>query len=109
MAFSDVIQAHQTKEQEQTDAGSEKRVYLPKPDVNNITVLTESLPNEPILPWHHFDSPWLEKAVEQGSEEEDQSQTRAESTPNQEQAEQLALPLDGDDKQEQEPLEAASP
>lgn len=34
---------------------------LPEPDVSNITVLTESLPNEPVLPWHHFDSPWLER------------------------------------------------
>jgi hypothetical protein len=43
------------------ETGPEKRVALPKPDVNNITVLTENLPNEPILPWHHFDSPWLDK------------------------------------------------
>lgn len=43
------------------DTVPEKRVALPKPDVNNITVLTENLPNEPILPWHHFDSPWLDK------------------------------------------------
>jgi hypothetical protein len=39
----------------------ERRVALPEPDVSNITVLTESLPNEPVLPWHHFDSPWLER------------------------------------------------
>lgn len=44
------------------DSSAEKRVALPKPDTSNITVLTESLPNEPILPWHRFDSPWLEKA-----------------------------------------------
>lgn len=39
----------------------ERRVILPEPDASNITVLTESLPNEPVLPWHHFDSPWLER------------------------------------------------
>lgn len=51
-------------ESAQPDAGdtmAEKRVSLPKPDINNITVLTENLPNEPILPWHRFTSPWLEK------------------------------------------------
>lgn len=36
-----------------------KRVQLPRPDADNITVLTRELPNEPILPWHRFDSPWL--------------------------------------------------
>ncbi|MEY3299436.1 MAG: hypothetical protein RLZZ597_2696 [Cyanobacteriota bacterium] len=69
----------------------EKRVALPKPDTNNITVLTESLPNEPILPWHHFDSPWLEK-----------EETPAEELPNEEPAplspdegvEQLTLALE---------------
>ncbi|MGF1499658.1 MAG: hypothetical protein ACFB8W_22965 [Elainellaceae cyanobacterium] len=37
----------------------DSRVSLPQPDAENITVLTKALPNEPILPWHHFDSPWL--------------------------------------------------
>jgi hypothetical protein len=37
---------------------------LPKPDPANITVLTPNLPNKPILPWSHFDSPWLDKEVE---------------------------------------------
>lgn len=45
----------------------EKRVQLPEPDMDNITVLTRELPNEPILPWHRYDSPWLES--EEGSEE----------------------------------------
>ncbi|MEB3359160.1 MAG: hypothetical protein VKK04_20705 [Synechococcales bacterium] len=35
------------------------RISLPEPDAENITVLTKALPNEPILPWHRFDSPWL--------------------------------------------------
>lgn len=33
---------------------------LPEPDNDNITVLTSKLPNEPILPWNRYDSPWLE-------------------------------------------------
>lgn len=45
----------------------EKRVQLPEPDMENITVLTRELPNEPILPWHRYDSPWLES--EDSSEE----------------------------------------
>ncbi|MEO0536401.1 MAG: hypothetical protein AAF215_21310 [Cyanobacteria bacterium P01_A01_bin.123] len=36
-------------------------IRLPEPDADNITVLTENLPNQPILPWHHYDSPWLEE------------------------------------------------
>jgi hypothetical protein len=44
---------------EQDDKPVERRVVLPEPDVDNITVLTENLPNDPVLPWHHFDSPWL--------------------------------------------------
>ena len=43
---------------EQTEHRSPIR--LPAPDLDNITVLTEELPNAPILPWHHYDSPWLE-------------------------------------------------
>lgn len=49
--------------EEQDDKPLERRVVLPEPDVDNITVLTESLPNDPVLPWHHFDSPWLEREV----------------------------------------------
>ncbi len=36
---------------------------LPDPDPDNITVLTNKLPNKPILPWNRYDSP--------GKEEED--------------------------------------
>lgn len=45
----------------------EKRVQLPDPDVDNITVLTRELPNAPILPWHHYDSPWLESEESEGA------------------------------------------
>lgn len=73
------------------DTATEKRVALPKPDTNNITVLTENLPNDPILPWHHFDSPWLEK------EETTAEETPVEdSTPSSDDdgGEQLSLALD---------------
>ncbi len=69
----------------------EKRVALPKPDTNNITVLTESLPNEPILPWHHFDSPWLEK--EEPAAEETPVEEPTPSTDD-DNHEQLSLALD---------------
>lgn len=39
---------------------SGKPLNLPEPDPENITVLTRNLPNKPILPWHHYDSPWSE-------------------------------------------------
>jgi hypothetical protein len=45
----------------QTDSTSDRRVSLPQPDAENITVLAENLPNDPVLPWHHFDSPWLDR------------------------------------------------
>lgn len=38
---------------------ADDRIKLPKPDLRNITVLTRKLPNFPILPWNHYDSPWL--------------------------------------------------
>jgi hypothetical protein len=93
MASSDLIDSHRASESvsaqadslaaesaesnqggnDPSDTVTEKRVALPKPDTNNITVLTESLPNDPILPWHHFDSPWLDKeepTAEEPPEEE---------------------------------------
>lgn len=115
MAFSNLIDSHSTPEPLPTEAGTagaesakpglaagsgdaasapgtEKRVALPKPDINNITVLTESLPNEPILPWHHFDSPWLEKEESVAAEA-----TTTVSPPPAEDGsgEQLSLALDG--------------
>jgi len=43
---------------------STQELRLPEPDPANITVLTKNLPNNPILPWNHFDSPWLEQEAE---------------------------------------------
>lgn len=48
---------------------SETSIRLPEPDKENITVLTHQLPNEPILPWHHYDSPWLPDEAEAASEQ----------------------------------------
>ncbi|NJO41920.1 MAG: hypothetical protein HC769_15970 [Cyanobacteria bacterium CRU_2_1] len=48
-------------------SGMTERVKLPKPDLKNITVLTRNLPNNPILPWNHYDSPWLDESKEDES------------------------------------------
>jgi hypothetical protein len=42
----------------------EVRIELPQPDAENITVLTDKLPNKPILPWNRYDSPWEEAESE---------------------------------------------
>ena len=49
---------------------SDKQISLPEPDPDNITVLTKELPNEPILPWHRYDSPWLEGEEKERAEVE---------------------------------------
>ena len=60
-----------------SEAPSDKQISLPEPDTENITVLTKELPNEPILPWHRFDSPWLE------GDEKDKSDTeKSDTEPN---------------------------
>jgi hypothetical protein len=56
----------------------EKRIRLPEPDMSNITVLTRQLPNEPILPWHHYDSPWLDSEEELLDEEAEAAADEAE-------------------------------
>ncbi|MFQ4135889.1 hypothetical protein PGN35_006170 [Nodosilinea sp. PGN35] len=73
----------------QQETTLERRVVLPEPDASNITVLTESLPNEPVLPWHHFDSPWLER---DGEAADESVPLEAEAEP--EPAEQLTLELE---------------
>ncbi|MDJ0800627.1 MAG: hypothetical protein QNJ51_28105 [Calothrix sp. MO_167.B12] len=67
---------------EATESG--KNVNLPKPDPANITVLTPKLPNKPILPWTHFDSPWLEKEEGEGEGEEEALTGQETSAENQE-------------------------
>ncbi|MGB3312426.1 MAG: hypothetical protein WBG32_20325 [Nodosilinea sp.] len=76
----------------QQETTLERRVALPEPDVSNITVLTESLPNEPVLPWHHFDSPWLERDDQAVSDET--GSEAPEANADAEPAEQLTLELE---------------
>jgi len=59
--------------------GSADRVVLPQPDLKNITALTRNLPNNPILPWNHYDSPWSpEESNEQAEEAKSSEQTETE-------------------------------
>lgn len=56
---------------------------LPKPDAANITVITPNLPKKPILPWTHFDSPWLEgeeNHQEEGKKDDKKSTLNTQST-----------------------------
>jgi hypothetical protein len=53
-----------TTEQATTTETHEVRIELPQPDAENITVLTNKLPNKPILPWNRYDSPWEESETE---------------------------------------------
>jgi hypothetical protein len=53
--------------------GSGEHLNLPEPDPDNITVLTRNLPNTPILPWNHYDSPWQDSEVEAIEQEADHS------------------------------------
>jgi hypothetical protein len=54
--------------------GSGEHLTLPEPDPDNITVLTHNLPNKPILPWNHYDSPWQEAQEEDTDASETASQ-----------------------------------
>lgn len=70
------------------------RLSLPKPDMENITVLTKNLPNEPILPWHRFDSPWLERQDDDQTEAESPEALAVEdAATNDEAVEQLTLEI----------------
>ncbi|NEO02111.1 MAG: hypothetical protein F6J94_14435 [Moorea sp. SIO1F2] len=55
---------------------------LPEPDPENITVLTRNLPNKPILPWNHYDSPWRDGEPE-NPEASENSEQADESSDNQ--------------------------
>jgi hypothetical protein len=47
-----------------SEATPSEGIHLPKPDLENITVLTHSLPNKPILPWNRYNSLWDETEAE---------------------------------------------
>jgi hypothetical protein len=49
---------------ESSKATPAEKIHLPEPDLENITVLTHSLPNKPILPWNRYNSPWDETETE---------------------------------------------
>ena len=54
---------------------------LPEPDPDNITVLTRNLPNKPILPWVHYDSPWREGSAENEDESHNADEVDESSEP----------------------------
>jgi hypothetical protein len=63
----------------------EIRLEIPEPDAENITVLTDKLPNTPILPWNRYDSPWEDTeeakiASDNSHNEEQEEQSLAEET-----------------------------
>jgi hypothetical protein len=78
--------------------GSGEHLTLPEPDPDNITVLTRNLPNTPILPWNHYDSPWSEpeaETTEQDTENLVQAEILEESDSSQASAPEV-LELDGE-------------
>lgn len=78
---------------------TDQRIALPKPDAKNITVLTSKLPNEPILPWHHYDSPWMgdvDTEAEEVAEAGDTSEAVPVASDLAEEVKQLTLALEAD-------------
>ncbi len=69
--------SHDQATQENSGGSEPKRVTLPEPDPDNITVLTNKLPNKPILPWNRYDSPWEE---EEGEPRESETKPEEETT-----------------------------
>ena len=51
-------------EMPQNGCSAQENLCIPEPDKENITVLSSELPNSPILPWHHYDSPWIAEDAE---------------------------------------------
>ncbi len=66
-------------EMSQNGCSAQENLCIPEPDKENITVLSSELPNSPILPWHHFDSPWIEDA-ESGAADADANAAEESST-----------------------------
>ena len=69
--------------------GSGEHLTLPEPDPDNITVLTRNLPNTPILPWNHYDSPWSDPEAETTESEADHSEPDTENLVQAENLEEL--------------------
>ena len=56
-------------EENEVNSEQEGGFKLPDPDMDNVTVLTDNLPKNPILPWRNYDSPWEDTEKEKESEE----------------------------------------
>ena len=61
-----------------------EHLELPKPDPENITVFTHNLPNKPILPWNHYDSPWQEEEPQEIIKATDESKTETQMSDREE-------------------------
>ena len=71
-------------------------IQLPDPDPDNITVLTGKLPNKPILPWNHYDSPWEE---EEEKDKEQQPTATTEEVEVEVESEKEEVNLEADDEE----------
>lgn len=60
----------------------EVHLELPEPDADNIAVLTDKLPNKPILPWNRYDSPWEASEENSAEVQESDSSMTSEVTEN---------------------------
>lgn len=67
-------------EMSQNGCSAQENLCIPEPDKENITVLSSELPNSPILPWHHFDSPWIDEDAESAEAADDVSDAEESST-----------------------------
>ena len=75
---------HNNSEDDSQLETSCSHLELPKPDPENITVFTHNLPNQPILPWNRYDSPWEKAAEKEEMEEESVESATAETEPDSE-------------------------
>jgi hypothetical protein len=70
-------QSSKDQQSDSSEANPPESIRLPEPDLENITVLTHSLPNTPILPWNRYDSPWDEAESEQSPDSTSESETKS--------------------------------
>jgi hypothetical protein len=59
----------------------EPKIKLPDPDLDNITVLTDHLPNKPILPWNRYDSDWDENLNQDTDTKNEEDSAEEETMP----------------------------
>jgi hypothetical protein len=70
-------QSSKDQQIDSSDANPPEGIHLPEPDLENITVLTHSLPNTPILPWNRYDSPWDEAESDPSSDSTSESDAKS--------------------------------